>query len=152
MSNLKHLAEVIVTEAELTEQLVDIMKQQQEALVNLDSVAVENTVERQQELLLPIEGLEQERLRLTKEIWNSVAPAASTMSKSVTLTTLLEHLDNEEAKTLSTVGTRLQMAVLKMTSLNQSNQYLIDHSRRFLRETFKIVTSGYSRQLVDQKI
>jgi flagellar biosynthesis/type III secretory pathway chaperone len=152
MSNLNHLAEVIATEAELTEQLVAIMKQQQEALVKTDADAIASTVDRQEELLLPIEGLEQERARLTKEVWNEVASTKIVDDASVSLTMLVNHLNDEEATRLSTVGGRLHSAVKEMTSVNQANQYLIDHSRKFVRETFRIVTNGFSRKLVDHKI
>lgn len=152
MTNLDHLAEVMATQAELTEQLVDVMKHQQQALVKLDSVTVETTVEREQELLLPIEGLEQERARLTKEIFDVVAPLEVTDESPISLSRLLIHLNNEEANRLSSIGNRLHNAVQQMLNLSQANGHLIEHSRKFVRETFRIVTNGYSRQLVDQKI
>jgi flagellar biosynthesis/type III secretory pathway chaperone len=151
MNNLMHLEEVMATQAELTEQLIEVMKQQQSALVNIDSTKVEQTVDRQQELLMPIEGLEQERVRLTKEVVHSVAPHR-VANEPIPLTTLLMCLDGEEAIRLSRVGSRLHLAVETMMKMNQANQYLIDHSRKFVRETFRIVTDGYSRKLVDQKI
>ena len=152
MNNLNHLEEVMATEAELTEQLIEVMKRQQQALVSIDSAAVESTVERQQELLMPIEGLEQERIRLTREIVAASMPKRVEEGEPVHLTTLLTCLDISEAKRLSSVGRRLHEAVEQMMKLNQANQYLLDHSRKFVRETFRIVTDGYSRKLIDQKI
>lgn len=152
MNSINYLAEVMTAEAELTEQLVEVMRQQQAALVKTDSAALEKTTERQEELLLPIEGFEQERLRLTREVWSEIARRKTDDNDSVHLSALIALLQNEEAATIANVGSRLHSAVEQLVKLKQANEYLIEHSRTFVRETFKIVTNGYSRQLVDQKI
>ncbi len=152
MSNLIHLAEVIATEAELTEQLIEVMKLQQQALISTDAETVAAMVDHQEELLLPIEGLEQERVRLTREVWNEIAPRKLPDNSPVPLSALLDQLQNDEAKKLSDAGSRLHSAVEQMLKVNQANQFLIEHSRKFVRETFRIVTEGYSRQLIDQRI
>jgi hypothetical protein len=152
MNNLTSLAEVIVTEAELTEQLIGLMKRQQEALVNIDGATVTATVESEQELLLPIEALEQERMRLTKEVWNEIASTTIAENEPIHLSMLVEKLESDDAKILSAAGSRLHAAVEQMLTLSQANQFLIEHSRKFVRSTFRIITGGYSRQLVDQRI
>ncbi len=151
MSNIHHLAEVMMTEAELTERLVDIMKQQQQALVNTDAMAVAESVDQEQELLLPIEGLEQERLRLLRAVCEeNGSPIQEGIP--VNLADLILTLPATDREMISAAGSRLHHAVEEMLRTNQANQYLIEHSRRFVRETFRIVTNGFSRQLVDQKI
>lgn len=151
MNSLHHLAEVMTTEAELTERLVAIMKQQQQALVNTDALGVAETVDQEQELLLPIEGLEQERLRLLRAVCEeSGRPVREDVP--VSLADLMHKLSEDERQVISVAGSRLHQAVEEMLRTNQANQYLIEHSRRFVRETFRIVTNGYSRQIVDQKI
>lgn len=151
MSNIHYLAEVMTTEAELTERLVAIMKQQQQALVNTDAAAVAESVDQEQELLLPIEGLEQERLRLLHAVCEDIGYPVQDGS-TVNLADILHTLPAEAREKISVAGSRLHHAVEEMLRTNQANQYLIEHSRRFVRETFRIVTNGFSRQLVDQKI
>ncbi|MBI5474542.1 MAG: flagellar export chaperone FlgN [Ignavibacteriae bacterium] len=152
MNNLVHLAEVIATEAELTEQLIEMMKRQQLALMETDAETVAAMVDNQEELLLPIEGLEQERIRLTREVWNEIASRQVTDNAPVHLSALIERLPGDEAQRLSSAGSRLHTAVVQMLKVNQANQFLIEHSRRFIRDTFRIVTDGYSRQLIDHRI
>lgn len=151
MSNLNHLAAVMSTEAELTEQLVEVLKRQQEALVKTDATGIASAIEVQEELLLPIEGLEQERQRLTKEVWAEIG-SRPTEDEQVNLSMLLSHLEKADAEELSSAGGRLRAAISDVMSVNEANRYLIDHSRKFVRETFRIVTNGFSRQLVDHKI
>lgn len=152
MNNVHHLAEVMTTEAEIAETLVDVITQQQRALVACDAEAVVATVDQQQELMIPLEGLEQERERLTRELWHAVAPESQDNNKPVNLSALLSHLDRNDAARLSDVGSRLLAAIEKMMKLNQANQFLIEHSRRFVRETMRIVTNDYARPLVDRTI
>jgi flagellar biosynthesis/type III secretory pathway chaperone len=145
MSLVKHLEEVMSTEAELTEALIDVMKQQQQALISINASALAESVEKEEELSLPIEGLEQERIRLTNEIVRS-ADAITTFSQ------LLAQLSEEESARLKIVGKRLRKAIEQVTRINYANKFLIDHSRRFVHETVKIITGSYSKQLVDQKV
>jgi flagellar biosynthesis/type III secretory pathway chaperone len=152
MNNLNHLAEVMMTEAELTEQLIDVMKQQQHALIMLDPATVESTVDKQQELLLPIEGLEHERQRLTTEVLHDLVPHGTAEETPVSLARLMQHLNAGQAQQLSAASGRLLAAVETMMRMNQANQYLIEHSRKFVRETVRMVTGGNSRRLVDQRI
>lgn len=152
MSNVNYLADVMTAEAELTEQLVEVMREQQAALVNTDSACVVRTTEQQQELLLPIEGFEQERMRVTRELWSELAPQTHDHHDAVPLSSLIARLEEDDAATIANAGRRLRAAVEQMVTLKQANEYLIEHSRKLVRETMKIVTNDYSRQLVDQKI
>jgi flagellar biosynthesis/type III secretory pathway chaperone len=152
MNNVNHLAEVMTTEAEIAEQLADVFAQQQRALVACDAETVVATVDQQQELMLPLEGLEQERERLTRELWQAVTAEKTNDDSPVNLSKLLERLDAEDASRLSKASSRLLSAVEKMMKLNQANQFLIEHSRKFVRETLRIVTNDYARPLVDRTI
>jgi flagellar biosynthesis/type III secretory pathway chaperone len=152
MNNINYLADVMTAEAELTEQLVEAMRQQQAALVKTDSATIETITERQEELLLPIEGFERERLRLTREVWSEIAGEKTDDADVIHVSSLILLLQNEEAATIANVAKRLHTAVEQLVTLKQANDYLIEHSRKFVRETFKIVSNGYARQLVDQKI
>ncbi len=152
MNSIHHLAEVMATEAEIAEKLVDVITQQQRALVACDTEAVVATVDQQQELMIPLEGLEHERERLTRELWHTVAPEAADESRPVNLSALLSRLERNDAVRLSDVSSRLLAAIEKMMKLNQANQFLIEHSRRFVRETLRIVTNDYARSLVDRTI
>ncbi len=152
MNSIHHLAEVMATEAEIAEKLVDVITQQQRALVACDTEAVVATVDQQQELMIPLEGLEHERERLTRELWHTVAPEAADDTRPVNLSALLNRLERNDAARLSNVSSRLLAAIEKMMKLNQANQFLIEHSRRFVRETLRIVTNDYARSLVDRTI
>lgn len=152
MSKLDHLVEVMAAEAELTEQLIDVLKLQQRALVGLDTAAVTETVDKQQELLLTIEGLENERVRLTREMLGENGVAWSADGNRATLDLLLTRVVGAEAEQLASAGSRLRNAVRATTELDRTNQHLIDHSRRFVQETFRLVTQSSPRQFVDQRI
>lgn len=152
MNNLESLADVMATEAELAERLVDVIKQQQRALVACDAEAVAATIEQQQELMMPLEGLEQERERLTREVLRTLAPERMVEDKPVSFSALLHYLGVDEASRLSKIRRRLLAAIEAMMKVNQANHFLIEHSRTFVRETLRIVTNGYTRQLVDRKI
>lgn len=152
MTNLESLIEVMAAESDLAERLADIMKQQQQCLVNCDAEGVAATVEQHEELLFPLEGLEEERERLTRDLWNAVAPEPAPDDRPVNLSMLLGYLDESDAKKLSDASSTLLTNVEAIMKLNQANQFLIEHSRRFVRETLRIMTNDYARQLVDRKI
>lgn len=152
MNNIDCLVEVMTAESDLAEQLVEVMKQQQQYLVACNAEGVAGTVEQQQELLLPLEGLEQERERLSRDLWNTVAPEKAADDRPVNLSALIGYLSGPDAERVSNAGHRLLSTVETMMKLNQANQFLIEHSRKFVRETLRIITNDHARQLVDRKM
>ena len=123
-----NLEELVRTETELAEELLGLLKQQQNAIVHFKDSSLNKLVEQQQRLLRPLEELEKERIRIMAN----------------------RNADDEEAA----AGCKKQLAdlVRQILVVNQQNKTLLENSLRFVHQMVHLITGGLSKQLVDAKI
>ncbi len=153
MTKIDELKEVLQAEAELAEALVKVMTEKQQAIVRFEGEELARTTRREEELVKPIQDLERERVRYTSEIGASLAPnAAGTSAEPLKIRDLVKYLSTKDARQLSGVAARLHQAVEQITNINEQNKILLKHSLHFVQETLRIVTSGHTKQLIDQRI
>ena len=141
----------MLTEVELAEALLATLDQQREAIVcaRLEELAV--AVERGEELSRPIEALENERMRITAELMEMIAPG-HVGNQPCGLTEVVPYLNKEDGVRVTALGKRLRNVIGLILKVNQENKPLIDHSLRFVRENLRIIRENYSKQLIDQKM
>jgi len=78
---MEELREVLNTEIELGELLLQVLRQQQQSLVNINAGLFARSLEKEQNLLELLQPLERERIRLTAETFvpdEIGAPAGTT--------------------------------------------------------------------------
>jgi|WetSurMetagenome_2_1015567.scaffolds.fasta_scaffold150690_2 flagellar biosynthesis/type III secretory pathway chaperone len=153
MKKIEQLAQVLAMEAELAENLIDVMGQKQQAIVNMLSDQLADAVQREEQLLVPLAELEQERLKILRNMKGISTDVALAKHKSdISLDALMNALNSDDAFRIADRATRLRSAIYKIFKMNEQNKILLSHSRRFVKETLRIITDNYKRQLVDQKI
>ena len=151
MTTIDELKEVLQAEAELAEALVKVMAEKQQAIVRFEGEELARTTRREEELMKPIQDLERERVRYTSEIGASLVSRAGD-GEPMKIRDLVQYLNTKEARQLSGIAGRLHQAVEQITNLNEQNKILLKHSLHFVQETLRIVTSGHTKQLIDQRI
>jgi flagellar biosynthesis/type III secretory pathway chaperone len=153
MRKNEKLAKVFEMEAELAECLLDVMEKKKDAIVRMQSDALADAVRREEELLEPLAELEQERVRIVRNIRIPKAQrTGKTEEPERILDLVLGTLPEDEAAELSSCASRLREAITRIANVNEQNKILLSHSRQFVRETLRILTDNYRRQLVDQKV
>jgi len=153
MTTINELKEILQAEAELAEALVKVMAEKQQAIVRFEGEELARTTRREEELVKPIQDLERERIRYTSEIGASLAPrAVGTSVEPLKIRDLVQYLNTKDARQLSGVAARLHQAVEQITNINEQNKILLKHSLHFVQETLRVVTSGHTKQLIDQRI
>jgi flagellar biosynthesis/type III secretory pathway chaperone len=153
MPTINDLERVITDEAEFAESLLEVVLQQQQAIVRFNAHSLGQLVEKQQEMLRPFEAMEARRASVSKEVVNAMSRGGRpAVSGSITLTEVLRHLDGEDASRVAAVGTRLRKAIENVLSANRKNRLLLEHSLKFVRENIRLLTDGFARQLIDEKM
>jgi flagellar biosynthesis/type III secretory pathway chaperone len=151
MTAIDQLSDILHTQADLADALLAVVKQQQAALVHAHLDDLNKTVERESELLKPMQQLEGERVRLTRKITEELSSgefSAEQQTKSIIPQEILQIAPER----LQVVGGRLSGTVTEIMEINRQNRNLLDHSLSFVRESIRILTQDYSRQLIDQKL
>lgn len=152
MTTIKELHEVITTEAELTEGLAKVLQQQQEAIIQNRADDLDVLVERSEELIHPIENLEKERARLAGLV--AQGNDGHTRSKGVGLTSreLVHSMHDSDAELITTAIRRLRDASREVLRINHLNAPLLEHSQYFIRQTLRVATDDYKKNLVDKRM
>ena len=142
MTTTDQFAEVLRAEADLADALLGALNDEQQAILRLRNGDLLAAVERQQRLLLPMEGLERERIKLCRTMGSEGKEVES-------LSGIAAHMPPEEAAPLLRSGQRLRAKAETILAVSGQNRMLLENSLRFVKHTLRLVTEDYSRKLVD---
>jgi flagellar biosynthesis/type III secretory pathway chaperone len=152
MATINELHEVMTTEAQLTENLITVLQQQQEAVIHSQAEALNRLLDKSEELLGPIEALEKERTRLAAlMVWGNGDDSAK-REKFVTASELLSRLTSDDASLIDAVTRRLQAASEEVLRINRMNKPLLDHSQYFIKQVLRAATDDYRKSIVDKRM
>jgi flagellar biosynthesis/type III secretory pathway chaperone len=151
MKNVDELTKVLQAEADLADALLTVIEDKQQALVHFKPDGLARAVERERELLKPIQELERERTQIVDRLAREVKPSKDIQQK-LTVSELAKYVESEAGRKLSVLAARLRKTASRIQHRNQQNHVLLESSARFVKNTLRIVTEDYSRQLVDHKI
>lgn len=153
MEKIEQLGQILQTEADLAEALAGVMAQKQQSIVRFDAGSLGTLTQREQDLLVPFQALEGERMKLAEELASGVpgGPGGDgTPARSIH--ELLAALDVQPGAPVAGHAARLRSAVQRVLDLSQQNRTLMRHSLKFVRETLRLITKDHTRQLVDQRM
>jgi flagellar biosynthesis/type III secretory pathway chaperone len=152
MTAIADLHEVITAEAQLTEGLAAVLRQQQQAIIHNRADDMNVLLDRSEEMIQPIQALEKERLRLANLVVGGTGEAASQMGQAVSYTDILSRLPDKDAESIAAVVERLRMASQEVLQVNQLNRPLLEHAQYFIRQTLRAATDDYRKNLIDKKM
>jgi hypothetical protein len=156
MMAIEELHEVITTEAQLTEELAMILRQQQDAIIHNRADDLNALLERSEDMIQPIESLEKERLRLGGLVVDGIVEGtgngAGREGREVSYTDILARLSDEDSKSITAVIERLRRASQEVLKVNQLNMPLLAHARHFIKQTLRAATDDYKKNLIDKKV
>jgi flagellar biosynthesis/type III secretory pathway chaperone len=151
MKNVDELTKVLQAEADLADALLTVIEDKQQALVHFKSDGLAQAVERERELLRPIQELERERTVIVDRLQQEVK-APKELHRPLTVSELAKYVESEPGRKLSVLAARLRKTASRIQHRNQQNHVLLESSARFVKSTLRIITDDYSRVLVDHKI
>ncbi|GEM_PF-1132305 len=152
-TNVEQLEEVIRTEDELAQALLEVLEQQQHSLVHVQTGSVAETSAKAREFTKLIETLEKERWALMSEITGqSPSDAVQGFRSDVNAAELLRHLDAADAVRIKPIIDHFRSTAEQVVRLNETNRRLLEQARHFVRETLRVMTDNYTQQVIDQKM
>lgn len=149
IATIDQFTEVLKTEAELASALLEVLQEQQRAIVRFQDVRLGAAIERQQQLMKAIESLGKEWEKVSREF--SRALHIDTR-EPLRLSVLASRLPEKEAAQVSKYGKQLCSAVDKILSVNNQNKMLLENSLRFIKHSIRVMTDDYTKKLIDTTI
>jgi flagellar biosynthesis/type III secretory pathway chaperone len=149
MTTIDQFEEILKTETDVADAIIDNLYEQQQAIIQFRDKAILEAAERGRRLLEPMESLEREREKLCRAFDSTMHPESNGTFR---LSGLARSLPNDQAAKILGAGKVLKGRVEKIMTVNNQNKMLLDHSLRFVRQSLRIMTDNYTKKLVDTTI
>lgn len=131
---IDQLIHIITREAQLFEAFLDLLKQQQQVLVQNDIEGINRITELQQEKLRESRQLNSERERIVAEIGS-----ANALEGDLTVSRLLKIANADEAARLEQLQQLVMSLHEQINSTRNSNALLLNQSREFVANTMSML-------------
>ena len=147
MSIKEELIRVLYQQVDIIQQLVEVMYEKQRAVVNMQYDMLRSHLTMEEELAVKLRRLEERRLHLLMDLTGKSAKEVQEYS----ISDLISDASQQEVGTLKSIQRQYKSLLKKLKSVTETNQVLIDHSRRFVEKLIKIMTANNERPLVDHR-
>lgn len=145
------LLEIMRNQLNKLQEMYEVLQRMQNAMVESDYENFEKSVEQQEKILAEIRNYEKSRIDILKDLLQSdILP-----EKNVLVQKLFE-AEPEADFTLQeeylNIRNSLVEVVGEIENLNFQNKYLIDHSRKFIKELVTNLYGVKNQKLLDRKV
>lgn len=145
------LLEIMRNQLNKLQEMYEVLQQMQSAMVESDYDNFEKSIETQEKLLAEIRNFEKLRIDILKELLQSdILP-----EKNVLVQKLFE-AEPEADLTLQDEYLNIRESLINVVgeieNLNFQNKYLIDHSRKFIKELVTNLYGVKNQKLLDRKV
>ena len=151
MRTPEQLANVLESEAEVSEELLVAMKEKQDSLIHFKADAMGAAVDRERLLLKQMQDLERQRELIVADLVSGV-PGLQRSSKNPTVRQIVPFVADDTGARLLDLAKRIKNVSGRVQRTNQQNRFLLDSSAKFIKNTLRILTEDHRRQLVDKTI
>ena len=135
-TRIVRLLEIVNQEIRLFHRLLEVLQQEQQALIDDDLIGIEESVAAKQEVALAAKELEFQRLECVERLYGEldVGPGQRTLSR------LIEALEHEPGVELAQMRQTLLDLNAKIRDANANSAFLIRQSRRYTDRCLNILT------------
>lgn len=145
------LLEIMRNQLNKLQEMYEVLQQMQSAMVESDYDNFEKAIESQEKILAEIRNYEKLRIDILKELLQSdILP-----EKNVLVQKLFE-AEPEADLTLQDEYLNIRESLINVVgeieNLNFQNKYLIDHSRKFIKELVTNLYGVKNQKLLDRKV
>lgn len=149
--NTKKLVEMLASQLQNLHLLKETMVMQQKSIVKNKIVEIEKAVEEEERILNRIRINEKERI-------NEIVSLAAKEGISLEVPSVNEFLkickekDDPNYELIFKIRNQIVLLAYEINNLNQQNSYLIEHARKFIKETITALYGSNQRNILDRKI
>lgn len=145
------LLEIMHNQLSKLQEMYEVLQKMQNAMVESDYDKFENSIELQEKILAEIRAYEKARIDILKELLQSdILP-----EKNILVQKLFEaepEADSVLQEEYLNIRNSLINVVGEIENLNFQNRYLIDHSRKFIKELVTNLYGVKNHNLLDKKV
>ncbi len=145
------LLEIMRSQLNKLQEMYEVLQQMQNAMVESDYNSFEKTIEQQEKILAEVRSQEKERIDILKDLLQSdILPEKNVLVKKLFEAEPESDLSLQEE--YHNIRNSLVNVVGEIENLNFQNKYLIDHSRKFIKELVTNLYGVKNQKLLDRKV
>lgn len=145
------LLEIMHNQLSKLQEMYGVLQQMQNAMVESDYDNFEKSIELQEKILAEIRAYEKARIDVLKDLLQSdILPKKNTLVQK--LFEAEPEADSALQEEYLNIRNSLINVVGEIENLNFQNKYLIDHSRRFIKELVTNLYGVRNQKLLDKKV
>ena len=144
---LEELTAVMSKEIEAFNELLATLHEKQRAIVEGEIEQLNKSVQDEGKLARETRALEEERVERTR----ALAKKLDIKNLNPRLSEIIQKVEKQYARRLQEQRDLLRSLVQKIHNLNQSNQFLLSYSLKFIEKTMEILLNGSDRASMYKK-
>jgi hypothetical protein len=149
---IQNLLNLLTRLGENLNRLLGFVKEKQKALVSNDRAALDKCIKSEEQILVMIQSVEEERLQMIHSI-NTELGIKNPSTKISSIAEILKgKIPQQKMNQLVSIEKKIKSDIAEITTLNKRNLFLIQHSRNFIKETINSLLSSRKKSILDRKV
>lgn len=147
--NYNKLIELMTKQKEKLSNLLESLKLMQKSIVSQDYNEYEKTIEMHQKILTDIRNIEKERTRIIISVIGNQSYSKENLPELIFNT--LKIKDKSEKQKYLNLRDEIADLIKEVTKMNFQITYLIDHSRKFIKDLVVNLYGSKNQKILDKK-
>jgi flagellar biosynthesis/type III secretory pathway chaperone len=144
------LIELMNAQKNKLNELLKILKLMQQSIVNQEYDNYQQTIDMHQKILSDIRNIEKERTKLLKSLLGDNQNYSKNNLPDLIFNTL-RIKDNKEKENYLNLRNEIAELIKDVTRYNFQNMYLIEHSRKFIKDLVVTLYGSKNQRILDKK-
>lgn len=147
--NYNKLIDLMTKQKEKLSNLLESLKLMQKSIVSQDYNEYEKTIEMHQKILTDIRNIEKERTRIIISVIGNQSYSKENLPELIFNT--LKIKDKSEKQKYLNLRDEIADLIKEVTKMNFQITYLIDHSRKFIKDLVVNLYGSKNQKILDKK-
>ncbi len=143
------IIDLMIAQKTKLEELIESLKLMQQSIVSQQYDNFQQTIDTHQKILADVRNIEKDRTKLIKSVLGSQNYSKNNLPDLI-FNTLKIH-DNKEKQNYLTLRNEIAELIKEVTKYNFQNMYLIEHSRKFIKDLIVSLYGSKNQRLLDKK-
>lgn len=149
---MKELVEILRQEQEALIALSEFAEQKQKALIHRKKDELDECIKYEQAAINKVKRIENLRLKEIQSIYESAGIEPQNFKLNLLVETLRDKMSDKEIKYFTAVEKNIKSLVGEITEINRNNMFLIRHSMQFIDKLVKQVIGEQKRKILDRRV
>jgi uncharacterized protein (DUF885 family) len=143
------IIDLMIAQKTKLEELLESLKLMQQSIISQQYDNFQQTIDMHQKILADVRNIEKDRTKLIKSVIGSQNYSKNNLPDLIFTTLKIQ--DTKERQNYLTLRNEIAELIKEVTKYNFENMYLIEHSRKFIKDLIVTLYGSKNQRLLDKK-